>query len=74
MQKNIYIQNEPVYINTPYGIVYIECMDSSKELVITIHNVDDDVTLLLGVPDKDSDCDCDDEDDKVNWINEDAQI
>jgi hypothetical protein len=56
MQKNIYIGNEPIYINTPFGIVYIECMDSSKELVITIHNVNDDVTLLLAVPDKDCDC------------------
>jgi hypothetical protein len=74
MQKNIYIQHDPVLIDTPFGRFYIECIKSSKELVITIHNVNDDVTLLLGVPDKDSDCDCDDEDDKVNWINEDAQI
>ena len=53
MLKNIYIEHEPIYINTPYGKIYIESIKSSKELAVTVFDVDSKVKLWLAVSDKD---------------------
>ncbi len=57
MLKRIYLQHEPVIVTTPYGDIYIECIETSKELAVTVSNIDSKVTLCLAVSDKDS-CEC----------------
>ena len=57
MQKNIYIEHEPIYINTPYGKIYIESIKNSKELAVTVFDVDSKVKLCFAISDKDN-CIC----------------
>ncbi len=53
--KNISIGHEPVYINTPYGTIYIECAEWSEakpELIVGIFDLSDSANLCLSVSDQ----------------------
>jgi hypothetical protein len=55
--KNISIGHEPVYISTPYGEIYIECVEwqhAKPELVVSIHEVQDTANLCLTISDKEA--------------------
>jgi hypothetical protein len=55
MQKHIHIEHDNIYINTPYGIVYIECIQSNKEFVVSIFEIHKNASLYLSVSDRDDD-------------------
>jgi hypothetical protein len=54
--KTINIGQEPINISTPYGDIYIECVDwqhAKPELIVSIHEVQDKADLCLTISDKD---------------------